>query len=95
MLFAARLQCLAVEVGGAVTQEKVMSVIGAHEIQILGHMDEPSTRKTAHRLGWTLTRGSLGVCESCALANAKQNNVRSGEEPKGKHDDVNGRVYLR
>ena len=92
MLFATRLQRTATEVGGAVAQEKTVSIKVAHEL--LGHMDEAATRKAAANLGWTITRGTLGVCESCAKAKAKQKNVANKEAPKEKAKEVNGRVYL-
>jgi len=37
----------------------------------LGHMGEAMTRKTARALGWQIT-GAKTVCESCAVAKAKQ-----------------------
>ena len=70
MLFAARLQRTATEVGGAIAQEKTVSIKTAHEL--LGHMNEADTHKAAKAMGWTVTRGSLGVCESCAKGKAKQ-----------------------
>ncbi len=43
--------------------------------ELLGHNNENDTRKTASHLGWTITRGPLGVCESCAKAKVRQKNV--------------------
>jgi hypothetical protein len=45
----------------------------AHEL--LGHNNENDTRQMASHLGWTITRGPLRVCESCANAKARQKNV--------------------
>ena len=92
MLFATRPQRTATEVGGAVAQEKSVSIKVAHKL--LGHMDEPATRKAAANLGWTITRGTLGVCESCAKAKAKQKNVADSVAPNKKAKEVNGRVCL-
>jgi hypothetical protein len=61
---------------GAVEKPKdsgiVMEYKQAHDK--LGHMGEEATRKAAKALGWTLT-GTAGVCESCAVAKAKQKSV--------------------
>jgi hypothetical protein len=57
-------------------------------------MDETTTRKTAAMLGWTISKGSLGVCESCAIAKAKQKNVKNGGEVKKKSEVINGRIYI-
>jgi hypothetical protein len=45
----------------------------AHEL--LGHNNKNDTRQMAGHLGWTITRGPLGVCDSCASAKARQKNV--------------------
>jgi hypothetical protein len=58
-----------------------MSINRAH--QLLGHKSEANTRLTAKALGLTISRGSMEVCEACALAKAKQKGV-----PK-KPDSVN------
>ena len=96
MLFAARLQrtATATEVGGAAANVKTMSIKTAHEL--LGHMNEAETRKAAATMGWTIARGILGVCESCAKGKAKQKNVanNSPDGPKPKAEEVGGRVYL-
>eukprot|EP00536_Pseudo-nitzschia_multiseries_P007362 jgi/Psemu1/17822/gm1.17822_g len=47
-----------------------MSITKAH--QLLGHMDEEKTQKTAAALGWTITRGAMKPCEDCAKAKAKR-----------------------
>ena len=96
MLLCARLTRTANEVGGVASTApnkptKTVSIQRAHEE--LGHMDEEATRKAAKQLGWTITRGTLGKCESCAKGKAKQKKVRI-EEPKEKSSTVNGRVYL-
>ena len=97
MLLATHLKRTATEVGGATTTDtssqktKTLSITEAH--QQLGHINEAETRKTAKTLGWTITRGSLGVCEECGIAKAKQKNVKI-EVPKKKSTEVNGRIYL-
>ena len=48
----------------------------------LGHMGEELTQKTAKQLEWKLSRGSLGVCEPCTIAKAKQKNLpKTKKEP--------------
>jgi hypothetical protein len=42
---------------------------------MLGHRNEDATRKTANALGWMITQGTLGVCQACTEAKAKQKNV--------------------
>jgi hypothetical protein len=62
------------EIAGIVTTRIMKLNIGrAHEL--LGHMGEDMTRKTAKHLGWQITRGTLQTCESCAIGKAKQRNV--------------------
>ena len=46
-----------------------MNIQKAH--RMLGHMGEEVTKQTAEALGWTITRGALGVCESCSIAKAR------------------------
>eukprot|EP00536_Pseudo-nitzschia_multiseries_P007996 jgi/Psemu1/19269/gm1.19269_g len=46
-----------------------MNINKAH--QLLGHMDETKTRRTAAALSWTITRGAMQPCEDCAKAKAK------------------------
>ena len=91
MVFGARLTRTATEVGGVVQATKKISIKTAHER--LGHLSEEETRKTAKQLGWTLSKGSLGTCESCAIGKAKQKRVKTSE-PKEKSNKVNGRIYL-
>jgi hypothetical protein len=78
--------------GGATNNAPTYNIKRAHEL--LGHNNENDTRQTASHLGWTITRGPLGVCESCANANAKarQKNVlkiSTGE----KATVINGRWF--
>jgi hypothetical protein len=61
---------------GKVRKEVKMGIERAHSL--LGHINEDATRRTAHQLGWTLTRGSSKPCEHCAQAKAKQKNVNKG-----------------
>ncbi len=60
-------------VGGATSKAPNYNIKKAHEL--LGHNNENDTRQMASCLGWTITRGPLGVCESCANAKARQKNV--------------------
>ncbi len=76
--------------GGAANNAPTYNIKKAHEL--LGHNNENDTRQMASHLGWTITRGPLGVCESCANAKARQKNVlkiSTGE----KATVINGRWY--
>ena len=68
-----------------------MSIKQAHAK--FGHCDETATRAIAKDIGYEISRGTLGPCEACTVAKAKQKNI-----PKNvKHDKANvnnGRVYL-
>ena len=55
----------------------VTNIVKAHGL--LGHSNEAYTRKTAEHLGWKVTRGTLGNCESCAIGKARQKNLGKGE----------------
>jgi hypothetical protein len=59
--------------GGATNTAPTYNIKKAHEL--LGHNNENDTRQIASHLGWTITRGPLGVCECCANAKARQKNV--------------------
>jgi hypothetical protein len=59
--------------GGAINNVPTYNIIKSHEL--LGYNNENDTRQMASHLGWTITRGPLGVCESCANAKARQKNV--------------------
>jgi hypothetical protein len=61
-------------VGGATSKAPNFNNKKAHEL--LGHNNGNDTRQTASHLGWTITRGPLGVCESCANAKARQKNYQ-------------------
>jgi hypothetical protein len=50
-----------------------MSIKKAHDM--MEHINKKAVRKTALTLGWELTKGALGVCESCTEAKAKQKNL--------------------
>ncbi len=60
-------------VGRATSKSPTYNIKKAHEL--LGHNNENDTRQMASHLGWTITRGPLGVCESCANTKARQKNV--------------------
>jgi hypothetical protein len=76
IMFANYVKCKD-EVRGVVQDTLVkMSLVQAHEK--LGHISEDATRKTAKQLGWHMTPGSLHLCDSCTVGNAKQRNVPKG-----------------
>ena len=64
-----------VEANGAIVAARTlkMNIRQAHDR--LGHIGEDMTRSIAEQLGWTLTRGTLGVCQGCAEAKAKKKSV--------------------
>ncbi len=77
-------------VGGATSKAPTYNNKKAHEL--LGHNNENDTRLMAKHLGWTITKGPLGVCESCANAKARQKNapkISTGE----KATVINGRWF--
>ncbi len=59
--------------GGSTNSAPTYNIKKAHEL--LGHNNEHDTRQMTSHLGWTITRGPLGMCESCANAKARQKNV--------------------
>ncbi len=64
-----------------------INVKQAHEY--LGHLSKDMTRQMAKHLGMTLSRGSLPICESCAIAKSKQRNIpkeTSGENKATKFE---------
>ena len=70
MLLAARLKRTATEVGGANQCTKVITRTIKQAHDELGHMSEDMTRKVAKELGWTIVRGTMKICESCAKGKA-------------------------
>jgi hypothetical protein len=81
----------ATTVAAVIPARKRMSVKKAHDM--LGHINEKAVRKTAITLGWELTRGTLGVCEPCTEAKAKQKNLpRHPDTPPSTKDE--NRIYL-
>jgi hypothetical protein len=58
------------EVMGGTTNKAPTYIINkAHEL--LGQNNENDTRQMASHLGWIITRGSLGICESYANAKSR------------------------
>ncbi len=49
---------------GAAHKAPIYNINKVHEL--LGHNNENDARLMASHLGWTITSGSLGICESCA-----------------------------
>jgi hypothetical protein len=72
------------EIGEATADCTVMSFKKAHSL--LGHVSEDYTRATAKVLGWKITRGTLGACDACTTAKAKQKNVPKRKEEKSNTD---------
>jgi hypothetical protein len=68
-----------------------INVKWAHEY--LGHLSKDTTTLTAKYLGMNLSHGTLPVCESCAIAKAKQKNVPKETSGVNKATDFNGRVF--
>jgi hypothetical protein len=60
-------------VGGATSKAPTYNIKKAHKLLV--HNNQNDTRQVASHLGWTITRGPLGVCESCANAKARQKNA--------------------
>ncbi len=60
-------------VGGATSKAPTYNIKKAHEL--LEHNNENDTRQMASYLCWTITRGSLGLCKSCANAKTRQKNL--------------------
>jgi hypothetical protein len=76
--------------GGATNNAPTYNIKKAHEL--LGRNNENDTRQMASHLDWTITRGPLGVCESCANAKARQKNmpkISTGEQATV----INGRWF--
>jgi hypothetical protein len=69
-----------------------LNVKKAHAL--LGHQSEAITRQICNTLGWTLARGSLGVCEPCALAKAKQKNVPNELKSYAEKDKTKQTAFL-
>jgi hypothetical protein len=75
-LFAAQLEFKRPALKTSLTQAPTikpkpdMNIKRAHAL--LGHASETITRQICKTLGWTLGRGSLGVCEPCAMDKAEQ-----------------------
>jgi len=63
-----------------VAKDVPISVAKAHSL--FGHMDENRTREVARHLGYRVVRGSMTVCEPCAVAKAKQKNLPQVSERK-------------
>ncbi len=68
-----------------------INVKQAHEY--LGHLSKDTTRKTALQLGMNLSRGMLSVCESCAIAKARQRNVLKETSEENKVQEYNGQCF--
>ena len=56
---------------------KAISIKAAHGI--CGQTHESNTRKTASALGYKISKGSMQSCEDCAMAKAKQKNIKRSD----------------
>ena len=73
------------ELGGLATEAK-LSITKVH--RILGNRHKQSNRDKAKALGWELTRGTLGPCDACTVAKAKQKNLpRHPDQPPASKDE--------
>jgi hypothetical protein len=90
VIFAMKMKRLDKETG--LTMPISITVQEAHER--LGHCDEAKTRAIAKQLGWQLKKGTLDVCEACAIGKARQKNIKGDAQPKAVTKEPNGRVYL-
>ncbi len=68
-----------------------INVKQAHEY--LGHISEDTTRKMALQLGMNLSRVKLPVCESHAIAKARQRNVPKETSEENKTQEYNGQCF--
>ncbi len=68
-----------------------INVKRAHEY--LGHLSKDMTRLTAKYLGMNLSRGTLPVCKSCAIAKVKKKNVPKETSGANKATEFNGRAF--
>jgi hypothetical protein len=76
--------------GGAVDKAPTYTINKAHVL--LGHNNDNDTRQIASHVGWTITRRSLEICDSCANAKARQKyvpNISTSE----KATMINGRWF--
>ena len=69
-----------------------MSIMQAHSR--LGHANEDMTRKTAKALGIIITKGSMGPCEGCSVAKAKQKNVPKHNVTHEKSTKFAERIFI-
>ena len=83
------------EVVAAITPNTHLAMHIGKAHNLLGHMNEDMTRKSATALGWTITRGALGPCGHCAESKARRKNIakapNTGTKPATKDAD---RLYL-
>jgi hypothetical protein len=68
-----------------------MSIKQAHAK--FAHSNEDDTRKMAKEMDIVITRGTLGPCDACTIAKAKQKNVpkvSKSQRTQGRHEDGRG-----
>ena len=74
------------------TKGKKWSIMEAHVKY--GHHSEAATRAIAKINGVELSRGTLGVCESCTIGKAKQKNVPKATDNRDKLKDEESRMFM-
>jgi hypothetical protein len=70
----------------------MMNISQAHAK--FGHSNEGDTRKMAKEMGITITRGTLGPCDACMIAKAKQKNVPKVSTHKATTKTDERRIFL-
>jgi hypothetical protein len=74
------------------TTAKTLSIKQAHGKS--AHSNEDDTRKMAKELGITISRGTLGPCDACTIAKAKQKNVPKISEHKAATKTDERRIFI-
>ncbi len=78
----------------AATKEDSTTLSPNEVHHLFGHHNENRTLEIAKALGIVLTKGPMEVCESCAIAKAKQKNTTHDTSGCGKSTTYNNKVYL-
>jgi hypothetical protein len=73
--------------------KKIFKINVKQAYEYLGHLSEETKRKMALQLGMNLLRGMLPVCESCAIAKARQRNVSKETSEENKVQEYNGQCF--
>ncbi len=70
--------------------KKIFKINAKQAHEYLGHLSKDTTRMLAKYLGMILLRGLLPVCESCAIAKAKQRNIPKEVPEENMATEFNG-----